>query len=59
MVAVQTGTEQASLPNGGFLVLGPITGPAPAFAFTSLTEGMEITAPTAVSVAVRLRVVYN
>ncbi|MBZ5629159.1 MAG: hypothetical protein LAO06_09880 [Acidobacteriia bacterium] len=48
-IAVQTGAQQASLSSGGFLVLGPITGPAPAFSFTSLTEGMEITAPTAVT----------
>jgi RHS repeat-associated protein len=48
-ITAQTGTEVATSPNGGFLVLGPVTGPAPVFNFTSLTEGMEITAPTSVA----------
>jgi RHS repeat-associated protein/uncharacterized repeat protein (TIGR01451 family) len=48
-IIVQTGAEQASLPNGGFLVLAPVTGAPPVVTITSPTEGAEITAPTTVT----------
>src|SRR6202158_1025985 len=47
-VTVQTGVEQASLSNSGFLVLGPVIGSAPVVTITSPTEGAEVTAPTTV-----------
>ena len=48
-VTAQTGAEQASLLDSGFLVLGPVTGPGPLVTITSPTEGTEITAPTNVT----------
>ncbi|HXN52696.1 MAG TPA: RHS repeat-associated core domain-containing protein [Candidatus Acidoferrum sp.] len=48
-VTVQTGVEQASLSNSGFLVLGPVIGSAPVVTITSPTEGAEVTAPTTVT----------
>ncbi len=46
---VQTGSEQASLPGSGFLVLSTVTGPPPVVNIASPSEGMEITVPTAVT----------
>ncbi|HLK47666.1 MAG TPA: RHS repeat-associated core domain-containing protein [Bryobacteraceae bacterium] len=48
-ITVRTGAEQAALADGGFLVLGTVTGPPPIPSFTGLTEGMEITTPTIVT----------
>ena len=48
-ITVQTGSESATLANGGFLVLGPVTGAAPVVTITSPTEGTEVTSPTTVT----------
>jgi RHS repeat-associated protein len=48
-ITAQTGMQTATLPSGGFLVVGPITGAPPVVAITSPTEGSEVTAVTSVT----------
>jgi len=48
-IAAQTGAESATLANGGFLVLGPVTGGPPTVTITSPAEGSELTSVTTVT----------
>jgi RHS repeat-associated protein len=48
-ITAQTGAQAATLPSGGFLVLGPITNAPPVVTITSPTEGSEVTTVTSVT----------
>ncbi len=48
-ITAKTGAETATLANGGFLVLGPITGAPPVPMITSPTEASELTTVTSVT----------
>jgi RHS repeat-associated protein len=48
-ITAQTGAQVATLPTGGFLVLGPVTGGFPVVTITSPTEGSEVTTVTSVT----------